>query len=170
MKKEIVAARDSEPMLTETQLGRWLVSWHSAATIPEGRSHGAAGICVSDDEHLILISPDGVHWGFPAGRPEGTETLRETLDREMREEACVTVLDARLLGFSRSELIDGHEKGLVLIRSYWLADVETEPWDPQFEIVHRRVVPAVNATTYVRDPDTVATRISFRALAEAKLG
>jgi hypothetical protein len=35
----------------------------------------------------------------------------------MREEACAEVLDAELLGFARSESVQGHEQGLVLIRS-----------------------------------------------------
>lgn len=88
----------------------------------------------------------------------------------MIEEACVKVIDARLLGFSRSECIQGHELGLVLVRSYWLAHVAIEPWQPQFEVVHRRIIPTTQATTFVRDPNPVATRISMKALAEAGLG
>jgi 8-oxo-dGTP pyrophosphatase MutT (NUDIX family) len=177
------AACDDEIMPTVSGGQRWLVSWHPAAAAPAGhnhgargaaapagRNHGAAGICVGNDgRDLVLISPDRTHWGFPAGRPEGAETLAETLAREMREEACVEVLDARLLGFARSECVEGHERGLVLVRSYWLAEVAIGPWKPQFEIEHRKVVPAVEATTHVRDPEAVATRISMRALAEAGL-
>ena len=48
----------------------------------------------------------------------------ETLRREVREEACVEVTDAKLLGFHRGECIRGHEKGLVLVRSLWLAKVQ----------------------------------------------
>jgi hypothetical protein len=59
----------------------------------------------------------------------------------------------------------------VLVRSCWLAKVEIGPWEPQFEIVHRRIVPVVDAIGFVRDPDPAATRISStRALAEAGLG
>jgi ADP-ribose pyrophosphatase YjhB (NUDIX family) len=165
------AARDRETMPTVSGGQHWLVSWHPADAEPEGRLHGAAGVCVGNDgRDLVLISADKVHWGFPAGRPEGGETFRETLAREMREEACLEVLGARLLGFSRSECVEGHENGLVLVRSYWLAKVEIGPWKPQFEIVHRRIVPVVDAIGFVRDPDPAATRISMRALAEAGLG
>jgi ADP-ribose pyrophosphatase YjhB (NUDIX family) len=148
----------------------WLVSWHPADDPPMGKQHGAAGICVATEDQLVLISHDGEHWGFPAGRPEGDETIEETLGREMREEACVEVVGARLLGFSRSQCVEGHEKGLVLVRSYWRAEVEIKPWEPQFEIGHRRVVAGAQATNHVRDPDDAANRISFRALAEAGLG
>jgi ADP-ribose pyrophosphatase YjhB (NUDIX family) len=127
-------------------------------------------VCVTGDDHLVLISHDGRHWGFPAGRPEGIETWEQTLHREMREEACVVVLRARLLGFARSACVRGRQRRLVLVRSYWRADVDLQPWVPEFEFAHRRLVAAVEARTHVRDPDEVATRVSHRALDEAGIG
>jgi 8-oxo-dGTP pyrophosphatase MutT (NUDIX family) len=147
----------------------WLVSWHRPDDPPTGRPHGAAGVCVAQ-AGLVLISHDGVHWGFPAGRPEADESVEATLRREMWEEACVRVTGARMLGFARSQCVAGREHGLVLVRSYWRAEVEILPWEPRFEIVHRRVVPVAEATAHVRDPDDAATRISMRALADAGLG
>jgi 8-oxo-dGTP pyrophosphatase MutT (NUDIX family) len=118
----------------------------------------------------VLISHDGTSWGFPAGRPEADEDIEETLRRELLEEAGVRVVGAQLLGFARNECIAGQEAGLVLVRSYWRAEVEVLAWQPQFEIVHRRIIPAAQARYHVRDPDEVATRISHRALIEAHLG
>jgi 8-oxo-dGTP pyrophosphatase MutT (NUDIX family) len=165
------AARDGEAMHSVSGGQHWRTSWHPAGAAPQGRNHGAAGICVGNDgRDLVLTSTDQKHWVFPAGRPEGAETLRETLTREMREEACVDVLDARLLGFARSECVQGHEQGLVLVRSLWLAQVVIGAWEPQFEIPHRKVVPAAEATAHVSDPDPVVARISLRALVEAGLG
>lgn len=121
-----------------------LVSWHPPATPPDGTAHGAEGVCVTADGRIVLISPDGERWAFPAGRPEDDETWEETLRREMREEACAEVVRARLLGFSRGVCVAGPEQGLVLVRSIWRADVELGLWDPQFEIRHRRVVAEVD--------------------------
>ncbi|MFI7466828.1 NUDIX hydrolase [Nonomuraea sp. NPDC049646] len=163
----LVAARDGERMPMRSNGQDWLVSWHPVDDPQEGRSNGAAGVCVTAAGGLVLISHDGEHWGFPAGRPEGTETIEETLRREMLEEACVTVTGSRLLGCSRSECVRGRELGLVLVRSYWRAEVRLDDWAPRFEIRHRRVVPVSEAKKYVRDPDPAATRISFRALDEA---
>jgi hypothetical protein len=59
------------------------------------------------------------------------------------------VVDARLLGFTRSVCLTGPEQGLVLVRSIWLADVELMPWDPRFEIAHRRVVPAAELLAHL---------------------
>jgi hypothetical protein len=53
------------------------------------------------------------------------------------------------------------------VRSSWRADVEVGPWEPRFEIRHRRLVPLAEATDHLREPDPAATRISYRALYEA---
>jgi ADP-ribose pyrophosphatase YjhB (NUDIX family) len=109
---------------------------------------------------------DGEHWDLPAGRPEGDETWEETLRREMCEEACATVVQARLLGFCRSACVSGPQLGLVIVRSFWRADVELSPWEPRFEIVHRRAVPVAAVLSQLTIPDSFA-RIFRRALQEA---
>jgi hypothetical protein len=58
----------------------------------------------------------------------------------MDEEACATVARARLLGFTCGECVTGPERGRVLVRSVWRADVELRPWEARFEITARRVV------------------------------
>ncbi len=136
------AARDGEEFAFRANGQDWLVSWHPSPTPPEGTPHGATGVCVTGDGGIVLISADGAHWDLPAGRPEGRETWEETLRREMLEEACATVVRARLLGFHRGACIAGPELGLVLVRSLWRAEVELAPWEPRFEIPHRRVVAA----------------------------
>jgi ADP-ribose pyrophosphatase YjhB (NUDIX family) len=144
----------------------WLLSWHQPPVAPVGRPHGSAGICVTARGEIVLISADNIHWDLPAGRPEGDETWEQTLCREMREEACATVTAARLLGFSRGHCIAGLQTGLVLVRSFWVAQITLDPWDPQFEIAHRRVVAPADVLSYL---PTVYLPIFRRALAEAGL-
>jgi NADH pyrophosphatase NudC (nudix superfamily) len=43
-----------------------------------------------------VISPDGTIWDLSAGRPEPSESWEQTLRREMDEEACATVVGARM--------------------------------------------------------------------------
>lgn len=96
---------------------RWIASWHPASDPPPpGRPHGSAGICLTSDGDVVLISQDGVRWDLPGGRPEDSETLQDTLRRELLEEACAQLRVARLLGYCQSECVDGPEKGLVLVR------------------------------------------------------
>jgi ADP-ribose pyrophosphatase YjhB (NUDIX family) len=136
------AASDGEEVPLHAGGQDWLLTWHGHDSVPEGKRHGAAAVCVPDKAQAILISSDGLRWDLPAGRPEGAETWEETLRREVREEACATVEASRLLGFIRGRCTRGPEEGLVLVRSLWLAHVALHPWHPLHEILHRRLVPA----------------------------
>lgn len=118
----------------------WNVLWYPPPEAPAGKRHGAAGICVTLQGEVVLISNDGTLWDLPAGRPESNEDWRDTLRREMHEEACVTVIAERLLGFCVSRCTQGPQTGVVLVRSFWLALVSVDDWDPQFEIECRRIV------------------------------
>ena len=131
---------DGEEVRLHANGQEWIVTWHVPNSVPDGRPHGSAGICLTPEGNVVLISSDGTHWDWPAGRPDNCEDWEETLRREIREEACAIVLTSRLLGFSRGHCIRGKEEGLVLVRGIWRADVELQPWKPRFEIRHRRVV------------------------------
>jgi 8-oxo-dGTP pyrophosphatase MutT (NUDIX family) len=144
----------------------WIVSWHAPPDAPTGRCHGSAGICVTDSREIVLISSNGSDWDFPAGRPQGAETWEQTLRREVLEEACATVVDARLLGFSRGRCVSGPERGLVLVRSLWRAEVVLGPWEPEFETSHRCVVPTADLLSYL---SPVFMPIYLRALNEGGL-
>ena len=139
--KTLRAVREYEAFQVETGGQDVLATWFPAHDVPEGQRHGSAGICVTDNGEIVLITQDGKSWGFPGGRPEGSESWEETLRREVREEACAEVTDAKLLGFSRGECIRGHEKGLVLVRSLWLAKVQVHRWVPEPETLARKLVP-----------------------------
>ncbi len=142
----------------------WIVSWHRPPTAPVGTAHGAAGVCVIESGEIVLISSDGMAWDLPAGRTEGDETWEQTLRREVLEEACATVVDAGPLGFCRSVCIVGPEEGLVIVRSFWRVQVILGAWAPQFEVSHRRVVPAAEVLSHL---SPVFMPIYRRALNEA---
>jgi len=138
---------DGHEIELEDQGHRWVISWHPPYAPPDGIAHGSAGICVTDTREVVLISSDGKRWDFPAGRPEGCETWEETLRREMLEEACAIVTEARMLGFSRGRCIVGPEEGRILVRSIWHAKVSLLEWNPHFEVSLRRLVPIDQAIT-----------------------
>jgi 8-oxo-dGTP pyrophosphatase MutT (NUDIX family) len=162
------AAADGEEIAHHANDQDWLVSWHTPSCEPEGQRHGAAGICLTGSDEVVLVSVDGTRWEFPAGRPQGAESEGETLRREVLEEACASVLRARLLGYSRGRCLRGAERGLILVRSVWLAHVNLEPWVPAFETVSRRVVPAADVLAHMA-PGAGHLRIYRRAFIDAGL-
>ena len=63
--------------------------------------HVAAGLIFKDGMLLITRRPDGRHlaglWEFPGGKQEAHETLRECLEREIREELGIDIRADNLL-------------------------------------------------------------------------
>ena len=143
-------AKAGEPLLVHSAGQDWLASWHPAhLPAPDGKCHGSAGICITANGDIILVSENGEGWDLPQGRPEGNEDWRATLVRELFEEACATVIDATLLGYGRGECIKGPELGLVLVRAMWRATVTVHAWEPEHEITHRLLLSPREALTKI---------------------
>ena len=53
---------------------------------------------IFNDKNQLLIVKNGKTWTVPGGHPEAGETQLQTLDRELMEEACVTLKDVHYLG------------------------------------------------------------------------
>ena len=140
-------AREGEQFGSRDERGQdWVLSWHPPELpAPAGRANGSAGICFTPERNVVLVTWPGVAWKFPAGRPDGDEDWRQTLEREVLEEACAVVDDATLLGFVRVACVEGPEEGRVSVRSLWCADVSLEPWEPRHETTARMVVPPAEA-------------------------
>jgi ADP-ribose pyrophosphatase YjhB (NUDIX family) len=156
--------RDGQELQIQTNGQKWIIAWRPPPKAPAGQAHGAAGVCITSNSEIVLVSSDGTTWDLPAGRPEGDETWEQTLRREMREEACATVVNTRLLGFCRSHCIEGTEAGLVLVRSFWRAQVVLDTWEPAFEIGYRRVMPVADGLAHL---PPVFEPVWRRALVEA---
>jgi ADP-ribose pyrophosphatase YjhB (NUDIX family) len=149
--------------------GDWTVTWHGPDDEPVGKAHGATAICFTPDGGLVVVSAEEQHWGLPGGRTEPGETWDQTMRREVWEEACATVTDARMLGFIHAVCHSGHEEGLVLVRSQWRAEVELGDWKPEFEVSHRRVVPVSEWRDNISMDDARWMPIFERFFAEAEL-
>jgi ADP-ribose pyrophosphatase YjhB (NUDIX family) len=143
----------------------WRVAWCPPSEPPRGTPHGAEAVCVAAGR-IVVVSPDGRRWGLPAGRPEPGERWVDTMRREVAEEACAEVTDCRLLGFSRGLCVRGPQEGLVLVRSMWRAEVRLAPWEPEFEMAHRRLLPVEAAFGALSFPEGLGP-FNRRLFAEA---
>jgi ADP-ribose pyrophosphatase YjhB (NUDIX family) len=121
---------------------QWQIAWYPPPDPPSGKPHGSGAVCQTPDQQVVLVSGNGQLWGLPGGRPEQGEDWLDVLKREVQEEACATVTGQRLLGYSRGICVQGHEQGLILVRAWWAATVGLQPWQPQHEMSHRRLVAA----------------------------
>ena len=131
---------------------RWTATWHDlAGGPPDGGRHGSAAICFTPDHLVVVVSEDGLRWELPGGRPEVGESWRETVDREVLEEACAKIVDGTLLGYVRGSCTFGPEEGLVLVRSLWGIEVSLLPWEPEHEMNYREFL----------KPENVLSRIDF---------
>jgi ADP-ribose pyrophosphatase YjhB (NUDIX family) len=158
-------ARDDQQYALHSNGQDWLVSWHPPSRPPpEGKRHGSAAVCFTLDGQVVLGTEDGIAWGLPGGRPEGNEDWRDTLYREVLEEACARVTWATLLGYSRGACIHGHEAGLVIVRALWYAEVELQPWEPRFEITQRLLMPLDEALEMTK-PNEIYRRLFQAAMA-----
>jgi ADP-ribose pyrophosphatase YjhB (NUDIX family) len=140
----VIAAQDGVEWTVTSDGQQWRVAWHTPPNPPAGTMHGSAAVCVTAGR-VVLVSADGARWGLPGGRPEPGEDWVDTLRREVAKEACATVTGHRLLGYSRGACVRGPERGLVLVRAHFLAEVTLNPWQPIFEMSGRRLVAANNA-------------------------
>ena len=148
-------ARDGEKFAFHNANQDWIVSFHPASLpAPNGKNHRSTAFCFTPEGRIVLVSKDGTLWEPPAGRPEGDESLRQTLDREVLEEASARVEDAVLLGYSKGICTKGHEEGLVLVRSLWWASVSILAYVPDYEMKHRLLVA----------PDEALARIGIEPL------
>ena len=62
---------DGEEVPLHSNNQDWIVTWHGPDCVPSGKRHGSAGICVTPEGNVVLISEHGTRWDLPAGRPEG---------------------------------------------------------------------------------------------------
>lgn len=67
-------------------------------------------------EYLLLESQNRGHfWGFPKGHVEGDETLKETAEREIREETqLVLPIDTSFHVYTEYDLPNGNRKQMTL--------------------------------------------------------
>jgi len=64
------------------------------------------GIVFNDKNQILICKKGQGDWQIPGGHPEKSETINQTLEREMLEEVDITVTDIQILGVQKVEFPD----------------------------------------------------------------
>ncbi|MDF2744624.1 MAG: hydrolase [Actinomycetia bacterium] len=101
----------------------------------------ALGLCFTADGLVVMVTMDGRQWTFPGGTVEDGESVEQALVREIAEEACARVVRCQYLA-SQHVADPLNPDGISsYYQSRWWARVDLDPWQPQDEMIARRLVP-----------------------------
>jgi 8-oxo-dGTP pyrophosphatase MutT (NUDIX family) len=100
----------------------------------------ALGLCFTADGLVVLVTWDGRQWTFPGGTVEDGETVEQALVREVAEEACARVVRCQYLASQHVADPLNPDGVPSYYQSRWWARVELDPWQPQDEMIARRLV------------------------------
>lgn len=119
--------------------------WHEGFELTNQKHTQVSGY-VFNDKNQILIVKNGKTWTIPGGHPEQGETHLETLNREMMEEACVTLKDINYLG--SVEVVENGETYYQL--RYTAKANEVLPFKQEWEISERLFINLEDLTKYIK--------------------
>jgi len=138
------------------------------AEVPKGLDvRQVYGIIFSPDGRVLLLEDDG-HYNLPGGKPENDESFTDTLIREAKEEAQVTIASIGYLGY---QLIDIPE-AFAQVRLVALVDgIEHAAPDPSTGRQYRRLwVPPTTANEFLDWGGSGDGQIAGAMAAASRLG
>ncbi len=116
----------------------------------------AYGVCFNDEGEILILDQKGdEEWTLPGGTVEPGETPKETLTREVMEEADVTLTDILVLGVQRvDDPSNTGPKGKSHYQARFVARIDQilpQTVDPAEGRVHqRKFVPNTQINQYIK--------------------
>ena len=111
-----------------------------------GKKYTQVSGYIYNEKNQLLIVKNGDNWTIPGGHPEPGETQLHTLERELMEEACVTLKDIIYLG--AVEVVENGETYYQL--RYTAKVLEVLPFDTEWEVDEREFVRLENLPNYIK--------------------
>lgn len=100
---------------------------------------------IFNDKNELLIVKNKRTWTIPGGHPEMNETPKETLLREVMEEACIKIKEINYLG--AVEVVENNETYYQL--RYTAKVAEVLPFVQEWEINERKFVNLKDLSKYI---------------------
>lgn len=101
---------------------------------------------IFNDNNQLLIVKNGNTWTIPGGHPELNETQVKTLNRELMEEAYVTIKDAHYIG-----AVEVIENGKTYYQLRYTAKLnEILPFKQEWEICERLFIDLDELPKYIK--------------------
>lgn len=121
------------------------ILWCEGLNITNQKFTQVSGFIFNDKNQLLIVRNEDT-WTIPGGHPEANETFLETLNREIMEEACLTIKDAKYLG--AVEVVENND---VYYQLRYTAKVEnTLPFVKEWEISERLFVNFEDLPKYIK--------------------
>ena len=121
------------------------MKWQEGFEITNQKYTQVSGYVFNDDNQLLIVK-NGNTWTVPGGHPEQGETCLDTLNRELMEEACVTLKDINYLG-----AVEVVENGETYYQLRYTAKVnELRPFVQEWEIGERLFVDLNDLPKYIK--------------------
>ena len=109
------------------------------------QKHSQVSAYIFDDKNRLLIVKNENTWTIPGGHPKKDETYLQTLQREVMEEACITIKDVKYLG-----AVEVVENGKTYYQLRYTAKVaEMLPFTQSYETSERLFVNLNNLPKYI---------------------
>lgn len=127
------------------------LKWCASSTFPSDITVSqVVGFCFDAKGNILLVK-NKRGWGFPGGHPEVGETVLMTLDRELMEEANVTVKDPVFIGYMEvKDPLNDSVEGQHYIQLRYIAEIRNmSDFTKEFETSERMLVPAEKLPEYI---------------------
>lgn len=121
------------------------ILWCDNFKITNQKHSQVSGYIFNDKNQLLIVRNEDT-WTIPGGHPEKGETFLDTLQREIMEEACITVCDIKYLG-----AVEVVENGEIYYQLRYTAKVKEElPFVKRWETSERLFVDLYDLPKYIK--------------------